>query len=106
MRERARIRIADNVLHELAGFVANGEPDLITEWGNLFISPNLPVAAIRLSKPIGEYVAYLISHNKEQWPDFSKIVEVTGQPFHIVVNGAVTITDSKTAINGKPAVIL
>jgi hypothetical protein len=101
-----RIRIAENVLKELAEFVANNEPGMVTGWGDLFILPNLPVAAIRLHKPIGEYMAYLISRNQDQWPSFSKIVPVYGLPFHIVVNSTVTVENGVTGINGKSAVIL
>ena len=107
MQPRARVKIAENVLRDLAAFVANNEPAMVSEWGDLFISPNLPVAAIRLHKPINDYMKFLTSRNQGQWPDFSKIVPVTDQTFHVVANGAIVIQpDRTTTINGRPAKLL
>jgi hypothetical protein len=100
-----RQRVTEEVLRDLAAFVLNNEPAMVSEWGNLFIPPNSKFAAIRLCRSAEEYVLYLTSQKKERWL-FYRLIPVDGQPFHIVVNGAVTVEDGKTKLNGKPAIIL
>lgn len=100
------VRIARNVLAELARVVSEGSPALSTGLGDLFPSATVPVAAVRLNIPAADYLAYLSSLPTQERPSFSKIVPVDELRFHIVINGFVNVENGRTAINGKLATIL
>lgn len=100
------IRIAGNVLAELSGIVAEQSPALSTERGELFPSDALPFAAIRLKIPFADYFAYLMSLPGEERPSAARIVPVDDAPFHVVINGFVTVENGRTTVNGKPTTIL
>ena len=100
------VRIARNVLAELSRIVSEGSPALSTDRGDLFPSDNLPVAALRLKTPVSDYLAYLASLSEDERPSAPKIVLVDDLPFHIVINGFVSVENGLTAINGKLTTIM
>ena len=100
------IKVSRNVSAELARIVAEGGTALSTGRGDLFLSDNLPFAAIRLKIPAADYLAYLTSLPMGERPNFSKVVPVDDLSFHIVINGIVKVEDGRTTINGKLATIL
>jgi hypothetical protein len=100
------IKISQNVLAELSHLVVEHRPVLSTERGDLFPSGAVPLAAVRLRVPTADYLAYLTSLPAGERPSLAKIVPVDNLPFHIVINGFVSVEAGRTAINGKPATIL
>jgi len=101
-----RVIISQNVLAELSRIVAEGSPSLSTELGDLFPSDTVPVAAVRLKISTADYIFYLSSLPSEKRPSLAKIVPIDNLPFHIVINGFVSVENGQTAINGKFATLL
>jgi hypothetical protein len=102
----AHVRIARNVLAEIAQFVTEAKPSLSTANGDLFLPDKLPFAAIRLKISTAEYLKYLAALPVDMRPDIFKIVTVDDLPFQVVINGAVRVDDDRTTIDRKSATIL
>ena len=101
------IRIARNVLLELESTIDQRQPALSTARGDLFLSDNLPVAAIRLKISVQDYFAFLASLTQPGQPEPFKVVPVDNAPFEIVIRGMVEVGKDNTAmIDGRPATIL
>ena len=100
------VKIARNVLAELAQVVAEAKPALSTANGDLFLPDNLPFAAIRLKISHTDYLKYLAALPVGLRPDVFKLVMVDDLPFHVVINGAVRVDDGGTTIDRKSATIL
>jgi hypothetical protein len=102
-----RIRSARNVLAELENIVDGGQPTLSTERGDLFLSDNAPVAAIRLKIKVQDYFAFLASLPKPGPPELFKVVPVDNVPFEIVIRGMVEVgKDNTVMFDGRRATIL
>jgi hypothetical protein len=102
-----RIRIARNVLAELEDVVDRRQPALSTEWGDLFLPDNLPMAAIRLKVKVQDYFAFLASLPRPGQPELFKVVPIDNMPFEIVIRGRVELRkDNTVTIDGRPATIL
>jgi hypothetical protein len=102
-----RIRIARNALAELENIVAGGQPALSTLRGDLFLSGNLPIAAIRLKIKVQDYFAFLASLPHPGQPELLKVVPVDSVAFEIVIRGMVEVGKGNVVmIDGRPATIL
>lgn len=101
-----RIKIARNVLAELAEIVREGPPVIATDVGELFLAKNLRIGAIRLKISIVDYFNYLAHLPEAERPDVSKVVPIEGCRFQVVINGVVTMKVGTIAINGRAATIL
>ena len=102
----AHVRIARNVLAEMAHFVAEATPAQSTANGDLFLPDKLPFAAVRLKISAADYLNYLAALPVGTRPDISKIVLVDDLPFHFVIKGVVRVDDDGTSIDRRPATIL
>lgn len=103
---KGHIKISRNVLAELSRAVAEHRPVLSTDHGDLFPSDVLPLAAVRLKVPTADYFGYLTSLPADERPSLAKIVPVDGLPFHIVIDGFVSVEAGRTAVDGKRATII
>jgi hypothetical protein len=102
----SHVKIARNVLAEIAQFVAEAKPAMSTANGDLFLPDKLPFAAIRLRTSAAEYLDYLAALPVGIQPDVFKIVIVDDLPFHVVINGVVRVDDGGTTLDRKSATIL
>lgn len=100
------LRFSKNILRELDELVANGEPVLSSERGDLFLSESLSLGAIRLKVDIPKYFGFIASLAEEVWPRPIYLMPVEGRSFEIVVNGRVMVENNSTFINGKKLVLL
>ena len=104
----AQVRIANNILEELTALVTKGQPAFSTSRGQLFIGENLPMAAIRLNVSVDDYIGFLASLPVAERPNIAKVViGIDGKDaVQVVINGRVTVTGGRIAIDGTPATVL
>jgi hypothetical protein len=102
-----RIIIARNVLAELENAIDQRQPALSTERGDLFLSDDLPAAAIRLKSRVQDYFAFLAALPQPSRPELCKIVPLNNVAFEIVIRGMVELgKDNTVMIDGRPTTIL
>lgn len=95
------IVLSRTVIDDMEKAVKGSAPALETERSKLFISKELPFAAIQLQISVREYLRYLNSLHVSVKPRGFQIVPVDNPLFQFVVNAQTYIENGTTYINGR-----
>jgi hypothetical protein len=100
------VKFSESTYKALSERASNYPPDLCGQGSKLFVLPDLPLAGIKLSIPVEEYLSHICEVPKACRPKLIDIIPTGDERFPIVVNAPVVVSDGKTLIDGREVTLI
>ena len=100
------LRFGNNIIEELNQTIESHEPVHSTSRGDLFVLPNLPVAAIRLKTSLDAYLEYIKALPTKIKPASYQIIPCLEEKFQVIIYAAIACRDGKVFIANKEVTVI